>query len=224
MTRTFTRRAALVTGVAVASGPLSGCFGDKEESLSLTTHPAGDGLKEAPTLGPDPSDAEAVIVAFEDPSCSSCAAFADSTLPKLRSEMIDAGRATYAWRGVPSVEPWGRPATRALWAVHERDPDGFWTLKEGYYDERDAIDTDTVADATRSLLDDLDVNVDPDTVVGAMDGGNPDIEDHVAADEAAAKENEVDTLPGFVLFRGGSYVTTVVGNQPYGVFEGALEL
>lgn len=224
MTRTLTRRAALLTGVAIGSVALTGCLGNDEEAPSLATHPAGNGLNRAPTLGPTPTEAEAVVVAFEDPSCSSCASFADSTLPRLRDEAIGTGRVTYIWRGVPSVEPWGRMATRALWAVYERDTDGFWTLKEKYYDERDAIDADTVKTMTRSFLADLDVNVDQDAVVDAIDGGNLDIKDRVAADEAAATESEVGTLPGFVLFREGSYVTTVVGNQPYGVFEGALEL
>lgn len=220
MTGTVTRREVLTAGTALVAG----CLGSDEEAPSLASHPASDGLERAPTLGPAPADAAAVVVAFEDPSCDSCAAFSDSTFPKLRTKAIDDEDLSYAWRGVPSVEPWGRPATRALWAVHERDPAGFWALKEEYYDNRDAIDMDNLIDTTQSLLTDADIDADWDAVVNAIRGESEDIRDRIDTDEAAAEACEIATLPGFVLFRDGSYVTTVVGNQPYGVFEGALEL
>ncbi|WP_226023771.1 DsbA family protein [Halomicrobium salinisoli] len=232
MTPPATRRALLA---AIGSIATAGCLGRGTDGdaaggeatdapQSIDAHPAADGVADAPTLGPDPGAAEATIVAFEDPSCSTCAAFADETLPRLCEAAIDPGRVSYVWRSVPGVEPWGRPATRALWAVYREDPDGFWALKERYYERRAEIDADSVRQRTREFLEAGVSTAAADDVLAAVDGDVDAIEERIERDERAAEESDVGVVPSFALFRGGEHVTTVSGNQSYGVFEGALEL
>lgn len=218
---TPTRRAVVA---AIGTLVTVGCLGRGSDSAdSFDAHPATDELGDAPTLGPEPETAGRSIVAFEDPSCSSCASFASTTLPELRENAIDTGRASYIWRGNPVVKPWGHLACRALWAVWQINPTTFWALKSYYYTERDSIDADTVTQRTQTFLED-DGAVTPEPVVTAMDGDDSSVEDRIERDTGAATGVDVDTAPAFVLFREGEHVTTVTGNQPYGIFEGALEL
>lgn len=69
-----------------------GChfFGGDQSSGSLGSHPAGEAIESQPMLGPAPTDAPATVIAYEDPSCPSCARFELGTFPQLKSELIDA--------------------------------------------------------------------------------------------------------------------------------------
>ena len=218
-----TRRSVLCAlGAALSVGCLGVIGEEDDEPVQWTDHPASATVGYSPRLGPPPEGTTAVVVAFEDPSCRSCATFSRETLPDL-SRDVDEGRLSYVWRASPGVEPWGGPAARALLAVHDHDPEEFWELKARYYADRDSFDDETVFDRTAEVVE-AETSADPDAVLKAMNGGDETIEDHVDRDEAAARESEVESVPGFVLFREDEYVTTVFGAQSYDVFEGALEL
>ena len=202
---------------------LAGCLGggDGEGDGELDDHPSLSGPDGAPRLGPEPADAEGVVVAFDDPSCSSCATFATETFPQLRDGPIDNGRVSYLGRLLPWVEPeWSRPAINALYAVHEADPESFWELKNRYYEAQGELGEDTVRAWTEAEVETL--SVDADSVLTAVDEGQYD--DRIDAAETVAEDSDVTVVPSFVLFSRGEYVTTVVGPQPYDVFEGALDL
>lgn len=218
----YTRRGIVTT---IATGLIAGCLEENpDDADSFHSHPATDDITEAPTLGPDPGTGEATIVAFEDPSCGSCAAFESSTFPKLRKNAIDTGRTSYVWRGVPAIEPWGEQAIRALWAVWRNHHHKFWELKSRYYDERSSITEQTVRQRTRTFLKEDITAPDSEQVVAAMNGSVDWVETRVDRDTGIAEASDVEILPAFCLFRGDEFVTTVTGNQSYGVFEGALEL
>ncbi len=204
------RAGALATTVAIG-GCLSRGGSDSEP------HPATDAS--FPTLGDDPDDVAATVVAFEDPSCDSCATFAERTFPKLR-EAAREGRLAYRWCGLPWVEPWSDSAVQALFEVHDRSTEAFWTLKGRYYDAQTRLDSETVLEWTSEQLRELDVETEP--VIEAIERRrrDGDVERH----ERIAEESDVEQVPSFALFSEGEYVTTVVGAQSYEVFEGALEL
>ncbi len=202
----------------------AGCLGDDDDDpRPRSDHPATDDV-DGPRLGPAVGDAAATIVAFEDPSCATCARFATDTFPVLVDEAIDPGHVTYLWRANLGVEPWGRPATRALFAIYDREPAAFWELKERYYAEREGMDEQSVRELTHAFLEETDVTVDPDAVSEAIDGDDEAVTDRIAGDEAAAAASELELVPSYVLFRDAEYVSVVAGNQPYEVFEGALDL
>ncbi len=236
MTRPTARRSrrAVLTTIGVALGTVSaGCLGngvdrnDGSEGTELPTtrsdHPAASDV-EGPRLGPAIGEADATVVAFEDPSCPVCAGFARRTLPTLREEAIDPGAVTYLYRATPGTEPWSHPATRALFSVYRQGSDGFWTLKDRYYEGIDALDDDSIRDRTLEILEDDVADAEPEAVLEAMDGNDDAVEERLERDEAAADASDLTQTPSFVLFRDGEYRTTVAGNQPYDVFEGALEL
>lgn len=216
---------------SVLAASLAGCLGngangdgtsgDSDGGSEIEDHPslvAADGI---PQLGPQPTDAEAVVVAFDDPSCSSCATFAAETFPQLRDGPIENGRVSYLSRLLPWVEPdWSRPAINALYAVHEADQESFWELKNRYYDAQNELDEGSVREWTEAEIETL--SVDAESVLESMEDDRYD--DRIDAAETSAEGSDVTVVPSFVLFSDGEYVTTVIGPQSYDVFEGALDL
>ncbi len=238
------RRTLLATaaGLATVSGCLSGSgdagsasgaerppTGDGTETTAGTTpdenslrgHPAARGIDARPTLGPGPFEVDAVIVTFEDPSCTTCRRFEAETFPQIRSELVDAGVASFVYRHFPNVYEWGKPAIQALEATYVRDEGAFWALKGWYYRNQESFRTDNVLTRTREFLA-AETDVDAEAVVSearirAHDGA-------VQADVRAAEDASVWATPMSFLFRDGQFVTTATGVKSITVYREALGL
>ncbi|AZH25407.1 DsbA family protein [Haloplanus aerogenes] len=225
-----TRRAVLASGTALfGAGCLGGSGGDggggggsgSDDTPTLADHPVGQHLAAQPRLGPDPAEATATIVAFEDPSCPRCAAFESTTVPKIRSELVDTGQAAFVVRTVPLVYPWGDPAIHALEATYARDADAFWALFGHYFAEQDAFDADNVLDRTASFLS-AETDVDAAGVVA--DAEAEAYADAVGIDVDAAEAADVSGTPTVFLFRDGQYRTRATGSVSFDLVTRALGL
>lgn len=212
--RTFVGAVGAVGATASLSGCLSGGGG-----TSLENHPAGRGIANQPSLGPEPSDASGVIVAFEDPSCPSCARFELNVFPKLKRRLVDTGEASFVFRGIPVVKPWSETAVPAMEAAFGRDEGAFWTLKQLYYQNQRQISSQNVQNATRQLLG--KTSVDASAVLNDVNEGT--YSDEVDTDYQASQDAEVQGTPTFHLFKDGSHVTEIVGPQSVETFENALK-
>lgn len=207
------------TGEASEAGNESTSDGTNGDALD--SHPSTEALDGSPVLGPSPGKGEATVVAFEDPSCPHCADFAQGAFRTLRSEHVEPGELSFVSRLVPVIEEWATTAIHALWATYDRDEPAFWGLKQHYYEQREAIDTDSVLDEATSYLA-AETDLDPD-------GVRHDVEsqrhaDTLDVDEQAARDADIVGVPTFFLFRSGSFRTEIEGNQNYAVFEQALQL
>jgi protein-disulfide isomerase len=249
------RRRLLATGGALALGGLAGCAGDMESnsnaettnSPSLGDHPAAKGLDEQPRLGPPPTDAEGVVVAFEDPSCPRCAAFETGTVPELRERLGD--RVSFVLRTYPVVYPWGKPATQAVEAAFAREMDtattgeetptsaetttpesepygvrqgsvDTWALVRHYFEDQGEFDEGNVLEKTRTFLAD-ETDLDAEAVVADAEAEAYD--DAVQADLSAGEAANVGrTTPTVYLFRDGEFRTSAKGSISYQVIESAL--
>jgi len=224
-----TRRTVLAGGVSMlGAGCLgSGGGGDGDEdggsgdTPTLADHPVGGDLDDQPRLGPDPGTAAGTIVAFEDPSCPRCAAFEAQTVPKIRSELVDPGDASYVVRTAPLVYAWGEPAIHALEATHARDADAFWALLAHYFDEQDALDTGNVLDRTETFLRG-ETAVDGAAVVADAESGASGAA--VRTDVDAAEAADVSGTPTVFLFRDGEYRTRVTGSVSFELVRQSLGL
>jgi len=223
------RRRALAAGGAALLAGLAGCGGSdggrgSSDGAALDSHPAGRDLADQPFLGPPPGEATGTIVAFEDPSCPTCARFERETVPEIRANLVEPGRATFAFRGVPVVYPWGEPAARALEATFARDPDAFWALVGHYFGSQSSFrggDEAAVLDGTAAFLD-AETGVSGAAVAEAVRAGAADAA--VDADLSAGEDAGVSATPTLFLFRDGVLQTRVQGNVGYTVVEGALGL
>lgn len=210
-----------VIGGAVAGGIFGSGGGERGNGRSLDSHPATTALGGQPRLGPSPRDAEGTIIAFEDPSCPSCARFELGTFPKLKSRLIDEGTVSFIYRAIPVVQSWGEPAVLALEATYAREEAAFWALKEFYYRSQNQLGDGNVRARTQQFLTE-ETNVNGAAVLEDVDSGTH--RDAVDVDLQAARDADVRGTPTFYLFKSGSYVTDIVGPQPYDVFKNSLGL
>ena len=183
---------------------------------AVADHPAAADLRAQPRRGEFGGH---VVLAFEDPSCSRCAAFHQRVIPDIRRNLVEPGKAAFVVRTYPVVYPWGDPASRALEATFARDEATFWELLAYYYRNRDQFGTDNVLRRTESFL--TGTRVDQNAVVADVESGAAD--DAIAANVAAAEAADLGrTTPVVVLFRDGQFVTTANGSVSYTLIANAL--
>ena len=200
----------------------SGATTTTSDAQTLENHPAAAGIEDQPLLGPDPFEAEAVIVDFSDPSCPTCRRFEEDVVPRIESELVDPGRAAFVFRGYPVIYPWGEPATQALESTYARSADAFWALKDFYYAEQSSFDTDNVLSRTGEFLAE-NTDLDADGVVA--DAESEAHGDAVQADlDAGQAAGAGRTTPHLFLFRDGRFVTKAAGGVSYSVISNALGL
>jgi protein-disulfide isomerase len=210
---------------AAGAGVLAGCTdasapGGTGDGL-LGGHPAAQAIESQPRLGPPLAEATAVVVAFEDPSCTTCGRFERTTFPKLKADLVDPGTAAFVYRGVPVVYPWGEPAVQALESTYARDEAAFWALKDHYYAEQDAFTPENTLDRTGEFLA-SETELDAAAVVA--DAREKRHDDAVQADLSASSAAGASGVPTFFLFRDGSFRTSITGAQSFDVFASALEV
>jgi len=218
---TTSRRALLaavgVTGVSALAGCSGGSSGGS--GTALADHPVSKELAAQPTLGAEPGEGEGTIVAFEDPSCPTCARFETSTFPRLKSELLDTGRASFVFRSIPIIYEWGKPATMALEATYDRSGDAFWELKDHYYRTQDAFDTDNTLDRTETFLA---ANTELDAAAIVEDARQGAFQDAVDVDVAVADELGVSATPTLYVFDSGTFSTDITGAVGYDSLKGAM--
>ncbi|MFC5971589.1 DsbA family protein [Halomarina salina] len=184
-------------------------------------HTVWEGIDGQPAQGPEVGAATATVVAFEDPSCPRCAAFHRETVPRLLSDLVEPGTATYVVRPYPIVYEWGKPATRALWATYEQDAESFWGLLDHYFRTQGRFDSDNVVDLTRSWLE-AETSVDVEAVVEAAsaDGFPEPVQTNLDVGDRA----NVSGTPTVFLFRDGAYRTRATGSVSYDLVASALNV
>lgn len=234
------RRAFLAAGVAGAA-TLAGCTGGASGSDPTGSGGGGlptaagedappharalDGLDSQPSLGPEPQEADGLIVAFEDPSCPRCQAFEEQVFPQVRSELVDPGKVSFVFRGYPVVYPWGEPACYALEATFARDESAFRALREHYFaaaGEFEAAGEDAVYDRTATFLD-SETDLNGGAVVDAT--GSEATARAVGTDLDAGRAAEVGrTTPTLFLFRNGEFLTRTAGSVSYTLIERTLDV
>lgn len=176
------------------------------------------GLPAQPTLGPDPTIADSVIVAVTDPSSSRCASHHESTFPVLRERLVDTGRTAYVVRTVGFVDEWGDDAAAILEAVHDRAPEAYWGLLAHYFANSRSFAGDSHRDAAETYL--AERGFDAAGIVGAA--GDGEYEGAVDRDETAARNAGVTGVPHFFCFKDGRLRSDFQGVESVDAFERAL--
>lgn len=213
------RRQFLKVGGVAAVSTIAGCIGLGRKDSDTLDHAATTGLRSEPRRGPTISEAERVVVVFEDPSCPVCRIFDKRTFPKVQSDLIEPGRLAFFSRGFRSSAPWGSLALRLLEAVFARDPDAFWRLRAYYFANQGGIVSDTLFEKSKGYLRE-NTRMNPDQVIREASNGKYD--DAVRRDNEAGEEAGVKGTPTFFLFESGSYLTKIEGAPSYSMLRNAL--
>ena len=210
--------------VSLGALALTGCLGGGSVgegggggATSFEAHPATAGIESVPSIG---EGSEKRIVAFEDPSCPTCARHSRTAFPDLEEDARN-GELVYYLRTIPVVQPdWSRVACNALFATHDREAEAFWTLSEAYYEGQSGTNTENVYERTRGYLE--DTSVDAEAVV--EDARQERFDGEVNANMSAMRDADVGATPTFFLFDENGFVTSTSGPRSYDVFATALGL
>jgi protein-disulfide isomerase len=172
----------------------------------------------APLLG-NP-EAAVVLVEYSDVECPFCAAFQRDTLPTLKREYFDTGKAAFAYRHLPlsAIHPRALRAAVALACADEQRR--FWAFHDVLFANQQALDEASLgAHAARA-------NVDLDQWRACMD-------DSLAAGRVAAEAEEAARLglrgtPAFLVgvrdVDGRVRILQVIsGARPVDDFRAALD-
>lgn len=231
------RRRFLMTGVALAVAGCSGGDGTggtsrggatdggtgTDAAETLDTHPAARNPSSQPRHGPEPGQATATIVVFEDPSCPTCARFEREVVPNIMTELVEPGTVSFVFRGYPVIYSWGEPATRALEAVYARNAEAHWTLAAHYFENQGdyrGSEPAGVFDRTETFLA-AETGVDATAAMDAASDGEADAA--VETDLAAGRDAGAGrTTPHLFLFRDGAFRTKSAGYTGLETIKGVL--
>jgi protein-disulfide isomerase len=193
---------AAISGVSVFIGPAATAQ-TKMPAITAEDHVLGK------------PDAPVAIIEYASLTCPHCAAFEKESLPKLKSDWIDTGKAKLVFRDFPL----DRLALAASLIATCAPPDHYFSFIETFFGTQEnwaraANPTDALKGIAR---------------LGGMNGSAVDIcladktlQDKIVQTELAAKnEYGVDSTPTFfILGVGGD--NKLVGDQPYDDFTKAL--
>jgi len=192
------------------------------DDTALPDHPSVRDLSGQPYFGPPPGEGAGTVVAFEDTSCSRCAAFEEGTVERIRTELAASGDATFVFRGFPILYPsTSRPACAVLEATLDRSPRAHFAMVREYFTNQNEYSADDVYDRSETRLNEL-TDLDGAAVVadakeGAFDAA---VETDVAAGEAAG----ASSTPAIYLFRDGEFRTMASGSLSFEAVKTTLGL
>jgi|GEM_PF-1696081 len=220
--RSLLRRLAGTASIA-AGAAVAGCLGGGGPSGGgdLADHPASRSLEGQPYIGDPPTEAERLLVGFEDPTCPNCRSFHRGVLEDVRSEIIEPDSASLVWRPYRYTNrAWATDAILAVLAATARDRSAAWDLLTFYYDEQFSIGTGSFDDRTRSFLVD-ETTLDADAVL-------QDVDDRVHQDVLETAEDQgdaagVSATPTFHLFLDGGHLTQLTNPADVTLIEAAFE-
>lgn len=150
------------------------------------TGPVDVSVGELPILGK--KDAPVTIVEFSDFQCPFCKSFFDETLPKIKSEYIDTGKARLAYRHFPltTIHPNAQKAAEASECANEQDK--FWDYHDQLFTNQADWESLAANEALEKFVEYANtVGIDGETLRECVTSGkmeervSKDIEDGVAA-------------------------------------------
>lgn len=174
----------------------------------------------------DIKTAKVAIVEFSDYECSFCKRFRDQTLPQIKKDYIETGKAIFVYRDLPL--PFHNPAAEreAMAAECAREQGG----DEAYYQYHDQIYDTTPGNGKGISLEDLARIAEAIGLNGVQLKNCTEEEKYkseVSKDSAAAAQAGIKGTPGFVvgkLNKDGSVEGVLVsGAQPYSVFQSTID-
>ena len=173
-------------------------------------------LPSTPTLG-NPK-APVLVIEFSDFTCGYCGRFYRETLPALKAEYLDAGKARFAYRDYPR-DPGGLGLVAAHAARCAGEQGQYWGMHDRLFDQHARLGTGIIMQLAK------DLQLDEKTFAACMDS-----QKHVPAIMA---DRELGTslgfhgTPGFLIVRTDGHrfsdAFTIPGAVPYATCQKEIE-
>lgn len=150
---------------------------EKNSTTIDTSHIPHNLAQQFPTIGSP--NAPIKIIAFEEPLCSSCYHFSNEVFPKLRTEFIDQGKASFTLIPVSFIKG-SQPLAQALLCVYNHnkrktDPEAYVEyfhriLEQGYHNNFE-WDIDEVISLSQDLSTNNHRRIQPKGLKQCIDSG-----------------------------------------------------
>ena len=186
-------------------------------AYGMLTGPLTDILTPVTPITGDPK-APVLIVEFSDFTCGYCGKFYRETLPALKAEYLNAGKARFAYRDYPrDPEGWGLVAAHAARCASEQGQ--FWGMHDRLFDQHARLRTGVIMGLARAL------RLNEKTFAACMDS-----QKHVPAIMADREEGVklgFRGTPGFLIVRTDgkrfSDPTMIPGTIPLATFSSEID-
>ncbi len=210
--------------------------GSEVVSLEQTKYPYGDlnygvgsgmitkgnktfDVEGEPYIGSE--DAEVSMVAFEDFECPFCNRFNNNAFPQIKDNHVKNGEARYYWKNfaLTRLHPWAESAGVAAECALNQDAAAFWTYKNGFFNNQDALKNVYKSDQAKfdQSMKKWASQIGIDTKKFNQCYDNQEELDEVQEDQQQGSELGVSGTPTvFVNDR------KLVGAQPYSKYKSAI--
>ncbi len=166
-----------------------------------------------PTLG---SSSKVVIVEFSDFQCPYCKSFYDQTLGRIKSDYVDSGKATFAYRQFPlSIHANAQKAAEASECANEKGK--FWDYHNKLFGTQVEWASRAGADAINAFADYASqVGLDSAEFKTCIESGK--FAGNVSSDMSYGQSQGAGATPTVFINN-----QKIVGAQPYDTFKAAIE-
>ncbi|MFH1290698.1 MAG: DsbA family protein [Nanoarchaeota archaeon] len=116
-------------------------------------------------------DAPITIVEFSDYQCSFCARFWSQTLPSLKAEYINTGKANFVYRDLPlnSIHPMAQKAAEATECIRDAGGDeAFWAMHDKIFENQRSITEENLKSWGQELGYDISTCLDSGKFAGEV--------------------------------------------------------
>lgn len=218
--KNFLALAILVTGIIISGSLLySNGVGVNLGTAQINQDPQGN-VRVDVSADDDPSlgnkNAKVTIIEFSDYQCPFCRSFWKDSLPQIKNEFIDTGKAKFIYRDYAlSFHPMAIPSAQA--AECADDQGKYWEMHDKIFSEEDKLGQGTVTYTVQELkLWASQIGLDKAKFNQCLDSGKYKAE--VQKDFDDGNSAGVSGTPS--LFINGRLV---VGAQPYASFKAIIE-
>lgn len=183
----------------------------KDSSITLQTLSQNG----SPILG-NPN-APITIVEWGDYQCTYCHAFHQTSLNSLIHDYVDTGKANLVFRDFPLNGPDSVLAAEASYCANDQDK--YWSYHDELYKNWAGEKTGWV---NRKALDQFATTVGLNLVQFDKCLDDKKYEQKVLDNQQFGEKIGINATPSFLIFKSKN-VTRIIGNQPFSVFQQALD-
>ncbi|MBI2629047.1 DsbA family protein [Candidatus Pacearchaeota archaeon] len=163
-----------------------------------------------PVLGN--ANAPVTIIEFSDYQCPFCERFFTSTLPQIKKDYIDTGKAKLVYRDFPlsSIHPYAQKAAEAAECAGEQGNNFYWKMHDKLFGNQNALDIESLKKYAQ------EISLDTNKFNTCLDSGA--MAQEVSKDTADGTSYGVQGTPAF--FINGQEIS---GAQPFESFKSIID-
>jgi protein-disulfide isomerase len=177
------------------------------------------GIKTVDLMDDDPvkglDDAPIVIIEFSDFQCPFCGRFYSQTLPQIKKEFIDTGKAQFVYRDFPisSIHSQAKPAALAAECANEQGK--FWEYHNKIFENQSNLSEENLKKWAK------EIGLNMTTFKSCFDSKKYDSE--VNKDFSDGQNAGVSGTPTFFIGKRNEEPQKIVGAQGFNVFKQAID-